>query len=458
MTKTIGEREIALAVLLEITEEGAYSHVVLHEVLNKYQYLEKKERSFITRTVEGTLEHLLELDYIIDSFSKTKTRKMKPVIRCILRMSVYQLKYMDSVPAHAVCNEAVKLAVRKGFSGLKGFVNGVLRSVARNLDTLEYPDRNAGTAYLSIRYSVPEWIVDLWRETYSFEMIEQMLQDFQKEKPLTIRCNQRKICPEELEKRLAGEGVSAVRHPYLDYAFQISGFDHLAGLPSFQDGDFSVQDISSMLVGHLAASGVQRTGISVIDVCAAPGGKALHVAELLDGIGHVEARDLTGYKVGLIEENIRRSGLHNISARQQDASVLDENSEKRADIVIADLPCSGLGVLGRKPDLRYKMTKKTAEELAALQKEILRTVQDYVKPGGVLIYSTCTIHALENEDNVHWFLKEFPEFSLTDITEELPDALRSDVREKGMLQLLPGVHQSDGFFLAKFSRRNEKAD
>ena len=189
MTKTISEREIAFATLYEITENGVYSHVILGEVLNKYQYLEKRERAFITRVVEGTLEHQIELDYILDQFSKTKTRKMKPVIRCILRMSVYQLKYMDSVPVHAVCNEAVKLAVKKGFSGLKGFVNGVLRNVARSLDQVKYPGKEEPLRYLSVRYSMPEWIVKLWLDAYSFEVVEQILQGLQEKRPLTVRCN-----------------------------------------------------------------------------------------------------------------------------------------------------------------------------------------------------------------------------------------------------------------------------
>ena len=453
MTKTTGEREIALAVLLEIMEEGAYSHIVLNDVLSKYQYLEKKERSFITRVVEGTLEHMIELDYIIDSFSKTKTKKMKPVIRCILRLSVYQLKYMDSVPTHAVCNEAVKLAVKKGFSGLKGFVNGVLRNIARNLDNLEYPSKAEEIRYLSVRYSIPEWLVKMWRKTCAFSQLEIMLQEFQKEKPLIIRCNTRQITPAELVKELEAEGVAAEAHPYLPYAFRISGFDYLTGLASFQKGDFYVQDISSMMVGHLAVSGTDGENVSVIDVCAAPGGKSLHIAELLGNRGQVQARDLTEYKVSLMEENVRRSGLHNVSVRQQDATVLDETAIESADVVLADLPCSGLGILGKKPDLRYKMTQEAADSLAHLQREMLDVVHRYVKPGGTLLYSTCTIHKAENEDNVHWFLAQHPEFALADIREELPEELQGDVQEKGMLQFLPGVHRCDGFFLAKFVKK-----
>ena len=276
MTKPVNEREIILEVLLEITEKGQFSHIILRDVLWKYQYLEKRERAFITRVTEGTLEHMIEIDYILDRFSKVKVKKMKPVIRAILRSAVYQLKYMDSVPDSAVCNEAVKLAVRKGFSGLKGYVNGVLRSVARGIDSVQYPTEK--TEELSVRYSCPEWVLDLWSGSYDIEVIEMMLRDFQKEKPVTIRCCLNRTTPDELKKRLEAEGVKAEIHPYLPYAFQISGYDHLNDLETFQDGLFVVQDISSMLVAEIAAP---SAGAQVLDVCAAPGGKALHVAEKL---------------------------------------------------------------------------------------------------------------------------------------------------------------------------------
>ena len=393
MTKAINEREIVLEVLLEITEHGMYSHIVLRDVLNKYQYLEKKERSFITRVTEGTLEHMMEIDYILDQFSKVKVKKMKPVIRNIMRSAVYQMKYMDSVPVSAACNEAVKLAVRKGFGSLRGFVNGVLRNVARNLDQIEYPTEPLKR--LSIQYSMPEWILNLWLKAYDSDIVEQMLQAFQRETPLTIRCNLRMVTPKQLKEHLEAEGVTVQVHPYLEYAFHISGFDYLGDLESFQNGEFSVQDISSMLVSELAAP---KEGDYVIDVCAAPGGKSLHMAEKLNGSGHVEARDLTEYKVSLIQENIERTGLSNVEAVQQDALIFDETSVGKADIVLADLPCSGLGVLAKKTDLKYKATKEGADSLAKLQREMLKNVQAYVKDEGKLVYSTCTINPAENMD------------------------------------------------------------
>ena len=227
----------------------------------------------------------------------------------------------------------------------------------------------------------------------------------------------------------------------------ISGYDYLADLKAFQQGAFYVQDISSMLVSHIAAP---KEGDFCLDVCAAPGGKALHMAELLQGTGHVEARDLTDYKVNLIQENIMRSGMKNIEAVRWDATVLDEDSVEKADILIADLPCSGLGVLGKKTDLKYKMTEQTQGELVKLQRDILSTVKQYVKPGGTLVYSTCTIHEAENEGNVEWFLKENPEFQLVSVN--LGEQLQDNGEHEGCLQLLPGVHESDGFFIAKFKK------
>lgn len=426
-------RELILGILLEVTRDGAYSHVALRNVLTKYQYLDKRERAFITRVTEGTLERMIEIDYILNQFSKVKVDKMKPVIRCILQSSVYQLKYMDAVPNSAVCNEAVKLASKKGFHNLKSYVNGVLRNISRNLDQVVYPDRSDFVQYLSVRYSMPAWILKQWLSVHDEETVETMLEDFLTEKPTTVRCNLNQCTVAELTESLRKEGVEVQTHPRLSYALTISGYDYLANLESYRKGMFYIQDISSMLVAETADL---KAGDYVIDVCAAPGGKALHMAEKLGGTGHVEARDLTEYKVNLIQENILRTGVTNVSAVKQDATEADVASLEKADIVIADLPCSGLGVLGKKTDLKYKMTEAMQRELVSLQRSILSNVQSFVKPGGTLVYSTCTIHKGENEENVAWFLEQFPTFQL----------------EGEARQLLPGVDASDGFFIAKFKR------
>lgn len=431
MTKEINERELVLGILLEVAKEGQKSHIVIRGVLEKYQYLDKRERAFITRVSEGTIERMLELDYIINQFSKVKTNKMKPVIRNILRSAVYQLKYMDNVPASAVCNEAVKLAVKKGFGSLKGFVNGVLRNIARNLDGIVYPPKEEPIRYLSVVYSMPEWIVRQWLSDYGYEKTEQVLKSFYQERPTTIRVNTARISREALEEKLTLEGVTVKRHPISEDALMISGYDYLGGLESFREGDYQIQDISSIEVAKCAGI---RPGDYVIDVCAAPGGKALHAAQILEGTGHVEARDLTESKVSLIHENIERMGFENIEAVQMDAVVEDADSLDKADILLADLPCSGLGVLGKKTDLKYKVTEMQQAELVRLQRQILHVVKSYVKRGGTLIYSTCTVNKKENEENAAWFAGEFPQFVLEFEKQTLPS------------------QESDGFYIAKFKR------
>lgn len=432
MAQSTNTRELILDILIQITRGGEYSHIALKNALDQYQYLEKQERAFIARVVNGTLERMIELDYIIDQFSKVKVSKMKPVIRTILRSAVYQLKYMDSVPASAACNEAVKLAAKRGFGSLRGFVNGVLRNISRNLSDISYPSEEDMLYSFSVRYSVPEWILGQWLAEYGKETVRAMAEEFLKEKPVTVRFHPDRISKEELMRKLKEEGVSVKEDAELPYALHLSGLDYLMKLESFQKGYFQVQDVSSMQVTQWAAP---EEGSYIIDVCAAPGGKAIHLAEMLRRTGHVEARDLTEYKIGMIRENILRSGMTNIEVVQMDARLRDEASVGKADIVIADLPCSGLGVLGRKPDLKYKMTQDTQRELVKLQREILSVSAEYVKQGGKLIYSTCTIHKEENEDNAAWFARQFPEFHLQ--------------RER---QTLPGRDSGDGFYIAMFLR------
>ena len=422
--KTINIRALSLELLLEITEGKGYSHVVLRGALEKYQYLSKQDRAFLTRLTEGTVERMLELDDIIGQYSKVPVKKLKPVIRGILRLSVYQLRYMDRIPASAVCNEAVKLTGKKGFGNLKGFVNGVLRSIARELPGIVCQD-------LWTRYSTPKWIVEQWMEQYGEEKTLQMLAGQYKQRPLTIRANLLKTTKEQLKERLQAGGVCVQEVDGTACALSISDYDHLRALSSFREGLFQVQDVSSMQAALLAAP---KAGDYCIDVCAAPGGKSLHLAELMRGTGFVEARDLTLEKVALIEENIARMGTENIKALQMDATILDEGSIQRADVVLADLPCSGLGVLGKKRDLKYRISREQQKELVILQRLILDTVCRYVKPGGTLLYSTCTVHKEENEENTRWFLAGHP-FVL-----------------KKEVQMLPGMGLWDGFYIAKMER------
>ncbi|EXG86897.1 ribosomal RNA small subunit methyltransferase RsmB [Clostridium sp. ASBs410] len=442
MTKETDSREISLDILLEILERGGYSHIILRQALNKYQYLDKSERAFISRIVEGSVEYLLQIDYIINSFSNTKVSKMKPVIRTILRMSVYQLLYMDRVPDSAVCNEAVKLAVKRKFTGLKGFVNGVLRNISRNKEGLGWPDD-------SVRYSMPAWIVSMWEETYGRETAVTMMESFLKNKKTTVRCNFAKASKEEILQSLKKQGTEVSESGISEAVLCIEKYDYLEGLEAFQKGYIQVQDLSSSFVGEIADP---QKGDYVIDVCGAPGGKSIHIADKLDGTGMVEVRDLSLLKINMVEENMKRCGFLNIRTKVQDALVADPDSVEKADIVIADLPCSGLGIIGRKPDIKYRMMPEALESLAALQRNILSVVQAYVKPGGRLIFSTCTINRKENEENARWFLEHFP-FDCISLEGKLGEGLDSAAANREFIQLLPGIHPCDGFFIAAFQKR-----
>ena len=450
MTNSLNLREMALEILLETEKNGAYPNVLLKQTLDKYLYMEKQERAFLTRLVEGTVERKLTLDYYLNSVSKTPVNKMKPVIRCILRMAAYQMFYMDSVPESAACNEAVKLAQKKGFSALKGFVNGVLRNLSRQKDTISIPEETKQPVKaLSVQYSVPEWLVEKVIKDYGMEAAKNMFASlYENVGATTIRVNQSRISTEECAKLLKKEGVHVEKAPYVENALEISGYDSLGFLDSFAEGYFQVQDVSSMLVG-LAAD--PKEGNHIIDVCAAPGGKSIHAADLLKGTGSVEARDLTDYKVSLIQENIDRCGFQNIQAKRADACVLDDASRGCADIVIADLPCSGLGVLKKKSDIKYRITQEQIEELVVLQRQILQNAVTYVKPGGTLVYSTCTIAKEENDSQVDWILENLP-LELVSLEGCISVELLKNKEREGCLQLLPGREKTDGFFLAKFRK------
>lgn len=442
-------RALSLDVVMEVLEKGGFSNQVLGSVLSKYQYLEKQERSFVTRLSLGTIENVLLLDEVLNSYSKTKVKKMKPVIRNILRLSVYQIYFMDSVPESAVVNEAVKLSKKRGMAGLSGFVNGILRSVLREGKEITEYETSVSTTY-----SCPEWIVKLWEDSYGKGSAKDILSGFAGNNDITIRVNLTKNTPEKLKATLEAEGVKVKASP-LPYGFFISNVDYLEKLDSFQQGLFYVQDLSSMQV---ATKANLKGGEKVLDVCAAPGGKSLHIAEMLSMLengetveernlksetveernvksGTVEARDLTADKVKRIEENIRRTGLGNISAKVFDATKFDEAARNQYDVVVCDLPCSGLGVIGKKPEIKYRVQPEDLDDLAKLQKNILKNAKDYVKEHGRLIFSTCTINKTENDENTKWFLEEFPEFSL--VSEE---------------QIFPKKDEWDGFYIALFEK------
>lgn len=476
-------REIILDTLLALERGEEFSHKLMKAVLDKYDYLEGRDKAFIKRVTEGTLERQLELDYYLNHFSSVPVRKMKPLIRCLLRMSTYQLLYMDAVPDSAVCNEACKLAAKRKFHNLKGFVNGVLRNIAKNKDNLPLPDRKKDFAeYLSIKYSMPRFLVDFFLEEYGKEITAALLEGLLQIHPVSLRFRTDMQAAEQEKLVAAIENVGARLTPssYLPGVFAADNVESVSSLPGFAEGRFTVQDVSSVL--SVLSAGI-KAGDFVMDICAAPGGKSMLAAE--QG-ARVLARDVSDAKAALIEENRKRMQLADVSVEVFDAVWTDKTYRERADVLIMDVPCSGLGVMGKKRDIKYHVSPEGMQSITKLQKQIVEHSWQYVKPGGILLYSTCTVNPAENEEMVRWIVEHFP-FEPESLEDKLPEALLAQKREverlrrehqaeraadsvvpegavqgntdrgqaiqEASIQLLPGYMESDGFFFARLRRK-----
>ena len=457
----LGEREAVLEILTGIRENGTYSHIAVKEMLDRCERegMDRRQRAFVKRLTEGVIERRIELDDVLRRYAK-KGARIRPVIRDILRMGIFQILYMDSVPDSAACNEAVILTKKYGKKELSGFVNGLLRNVVRDKDAGKLTADSApaggelsGTGELSRRYSMPEWIVSMWQEQLGEEETEKLLEALLKVRPVAIRFDDRcsQARREEILTQMSEKGVKAEKGHYLPYCYELTGTDSIQELPGYREGAWTVQDESSMMVAE--AVGLAG-GETVYDVCAAPGGKAMHCASKLlagndgaSGKGTVHAFDLSKGKTAQILKNVRRMHLPNVIVEQRDALISVPEEAGKADVLLCDLPCSGLGVIGRKRDIKYHATPKQLAELAQLQKDILRSAVPYLKEGGVLIYSTCTINAGENSEIAEFIEKELgmcPDPLAPYLPETVPGIKGSQ------LQLLPHVHGTDGFFLARF--------
>ena len=439
MSKT--SREIVLDILLDIEKNDRFAGEALGEALRANQFMNKKERAYIGRLTEGVTEQKIRLDYILNQFSKVKVKKCKPVIRCILRMAAYEIFYMDSVPDEAACNEYVNLTAKRGFRTLKGYMNGVLRNVCRNKAAIIFPKKEDGLeAYLSVKYSIPEELVKFLLNDYSAEQLEQILQAGETNRGTTVRVNTMHTTLEEFRNNLIEKGIKVEKGYYNPTSLIISGYDYIRMVPGFHEGLFTVQDESSSL--QVLAAGI-RPGNVILDVCA---------AERTGEQGHVYARDISEEKIDKLEENLGRLEIHNVTTKVWNAMDTDPKMIEKADVVLADLPCSGLGVMARKNDIKYHVTADSISELAEIQKNILDACASYVKPGGTLIFSTCTIDRTENEENVEIFLKRHEEYYLESLAPYLPEKLK-ERGEKGYITLLQGIDHCDGFFISRLRRK-----
>ena len=452
MDKKENIRELAVEMVKEISAGNEYSHILIKNVLDKYAYLPAVDRAFLKRLTEGTIERQITIDYILNQFSKMPVNKMKPFIRSLMRTSVYQIIYLDKVPDSAVCNEAVKLAAKRGFGTLKGFVNGVLRNVSRGKDSITWPDKEKEPIKaLSILYSMPEHMVQLLVCQYGIETAEEILKGYLVERPVCVRMSEQ-LSVEQKAAVLTGweqSGAGAKQHAWLPYAYELEHPGNLKEDPYFAKGYYTVQDISSMLICEIAGI---KADDHIIDVCSAPGGKALHACDKLHGTGIVDARDVTERKTDLILQNKERMNAKQLTVKVWDGRIKDTDAIHKADVVLLDIPCSGLGVIGRKPDIRYRLNETSFEELSVLQKEIADTVWEYVKPGGTLVYSTCTLRKEENEQMVNYLVEKY-NFTLESLDPYLTESLHNEETRKGYLTLLPGK-MSDGFFMARLKSQN----
>ena len=435
----MGARETALNALIACRKSGAWSNGVLKE-LTRRDRLDSRDAALATRLCYGVLQNRNRLDFYLRQLLTGKLKDLHPVVRDILHLGLYQIYELDKIPDSAAVNESVALA-KKYCKNPKAasLVNGVLRSAVRTRGQLKEPVSYAD------RYSHPDELISLLKQNLPKGKLEATLIADNTAPQTVVQVNTLRISAAELVQRLAADQVQAQPHGWMKDCLILSGTGSIENLPSFREGCFYVQDPASRL--SVLCAGLPKEDIRVLDCCAAPGGKSFAASIAMEGRGSITSCDIHGHKTELIAGGAARLGLTNITPRQQDATVPVPQWENAMDAVLADVPCSGLGIIRKKPDIRYKDLAQT-EQLPQLQLQILKTQASYVKPGGILMYSTCTLLRRENEDVVNAFLAQHPDFH----PEPLPLPEVFPQNESGMLTLIPGEYDTDGFFICRLRR------
>ena len=400
----INSREAAVIALYKTEYEGAYLNRALMDAVGN---LSAADKGFVTELVMGVERNKLWLDFIIRKFSKIRLKKISPWVLQILRTGVFQLLLMDKVPESAACNEAVKLANKYAHSAAKNYVNGVMRNIARNIESLPKPE-GTDIEKLSTRYSCPLWLAEKLYKQFGLEKCSDILRDSIKAHPTMIRVNTLKTTADELITILDSEGINAVKNEDLEYCLTINGAINISKSNAYKDGLYTLQNINSMRA--VLALG-PKCNDTVIDVCSAPGGKTTFIAELIKNDGEIYAFDVHEHKIELIKNAADRLGISCIEPSVHNSEIADEKLNGKADKVLADVPCSGIGVIHKKPDIKWNRNLEDIDELVKIQKNILNSAASYVKHGGVLVYSTCTILREENELQIENFLKEHDDFT-----------------------------------------------
>ncbi|MCP2240346.1 16S rRNA (cytosine(967)-C(5))-methyltransferase RsmB [Thermoanaerobacterium thermosaccharolyticum] len=447
----MNQRDIAFKILYDVLAKKGYLNIVLNKYLNNNE-IEDVDKSFIKEIVFGTIERKYTLDRIIDHYSTKGIKKIDDKVLIILEMGLFQLMYMDKVPDYAAINESVNLAKKYIGKYASKFVNAVLRSYLRNTKQIKFsqPDENL-IEYLSFKYSFPEWIVKRLLNNYDRDATESILESLNGRPEISIRINTLKIDGKNFEKKLKDRGLNYKKGLYNDDAYYI-GLKNITNDEMYNEGLILVQDEGAMIISKVLSP---KPDDMVMDVCSAPGGKTTHLSQLMNNKGKIVAFDIYEHKIDLIKRNCRRLGIDNVDALAFDSTNVNSEYIDKADKVLVDVPCSGIGIIRKKPDIKLKnYTKKDFEELNNIQYRILSSSSKYVKRGGYILYSTCTIGREENINIVDKFLNENKEFKIADIRPFLPQNLVHFVDDKGCIQLLPNINNTDGFFICKMQRNN----
>ena len=433
-------RLTAVKLLLKMENSDSYSNILLDSALDEAG-LSERDRAFASALFYGVTERKMTLDFVIKQYSSMDFGKIEPEALAVLRMGIYQMMYMDSVPVSAAVNESVKLCKKLKLFGAQGFVNGILRSIARNNMQVDYSGLDVGER-LSIEYSCPRWIADKWTREYGEENAVKALKASIGAPPIYARVNTVKTTDEDLLRILKKEGIKASINPRLAGCIRLEKTGDIEQSEAFKEGLFHVQDVASQLCCLTLKPIVNET---VLDICAAPGGKSFTMAELMGNNGRVISMDLYEQRVGLIAKGAERLGLRIVEPRENNAARFNEELPQ-ADKVLCDVPCSGLGVIRRKPEIKYK-EESEFEELPKLQRAILDVSSRYVKVGGTLVYSTCTLSRAENDEVAQDFANTHPDFS--PIVQPIPYA---GAENSPMRTFFPEEDGGDGFFTAAFRR------
>ena len=443
-------RETALRVIHAVSENGGYANILLAEELKKGD-LSELDRRFATELVYGVVKAGDTLDWIIGRYVNKPVKKMEPWARCILRLGMYQLFYLTKIPGSAAVNESVNLARRYGtrLKSSAGFINAVLRRASREPEAAAFPQGTGkATEYLSLKEMHPRWLVKHWIGLLGYEAAEKICRFDNEPAVLSVRTNTIKTDRDELMARLTDEGCTVEKSALVPEGIKITAHGAMKDIASLAEGLWQVQDESSMLVAQVLDP---QPGDFVLDVCSAPGGKTTHLAQLMKNRGRIIAGDLYPARLEKVAENARRLGITIIETAAGDARCIGERYLRQADRVLVDAPCSGLGVLRRRPDARWRVTAEDMKGLPPLQLEILESAAQCVKQGGVLVYSTCTMEPAENAGVVEKFLAANKDFTLVETGQYLPEQKRSS----RMVQLLPHIDGTDGFFIARMERKTK---